>query len=80
MESAGQTLTGNAWDGPLGRHLPLVEAKMVNHFDHRFSTYEGATQANLNVGALPRLDAAAHADPHLFTQPDYWVAEGEVQA
>ncbi len=80
MESAGQTLTGNVWDGPLGRHLPLVEAKMVNHFDHRFSTYEGATQAQLNVGSLPRLDAAAHADPHRFTQPDYWVAEGELQA
>jgi hypothetical protein len=80
MESAGQMLTGNVWDGPLGRHLPLVEAKMVNHFDHRFSTYEGATQAQLNVGALPRLDAAAHADPHHLTQPDCWVAESEVQA
>jgi hypothetical protein len=78
MESAGQTLTGNVWDGPLGRHLPLVEAKMVNHFDHRFSTYEGATQAQLNVGALPRLDAAAHADPHHLVQPEYWVAEKEV--
>jgi hypothetical protein len=80
MEAAGQTLTGNTWDGPLGKFLPLIEAKMVNHFDHRFSTYEGATQAQLNVGALPRLDASAHADPHRFTQPDYWVAEPEVKA
>jgi hypothetical protein len=80
MEAAGQTLTGNTWDGPLGKFLPLIEAKMVNHFDHRFSTYEDATQAQLNVGALPRLDAAAHADPHRFTQPDYWVAEPEVTA
>jgi hypothetical protein len=80
MEAAGQTLKGNTWDGPLGKFLPLIEAKMVNHFDHRFSTYEGATQAQLNVGALPRLDPAAHADPHRFTQPDYWVAEPEVTA
>jgi hypothetical protein len=80
MEAAGQTLTGNTWDGPLGKFLPLIEAKMVNHFDHRFSTYEGATQAQLNVGALPRLDAPAHADPYRFTQPDYWVAEPEVAA
>jgi hypothetical protein len=29
---------------------------------------------------LPRLDTAAHADPHRFTQPDYWVAEPEVAA
>jgi hypothetical protein len=80
MEAAGQTLIGNAWTGPLGKYLPLMEAKMVNYFDHRFSTYEGATQAQLNVGALPRLDAAAHADPHRFTQPDYWIAEADVQA
>jgi hypothetical protein len=78
MEAAGQTLTGNTWDGPLGKFLPLIEAKMVNHFDHRFSTYEGATQAQLNVGALPRLDAAAHADPYRFTQPDYWVAQENI--
>ena len=53
---------------------------MVNHFDHRFSTYEGATQAQLNVGALPRLDAAAHAAPHRYTQPDYWVSETHIQS
>jgi hypothetical protein len=80
MEEAGQTLSGNCWNGPLGRYLPLVEAKMVNHFDHRFSTYEGATQAQLNVGALPRLDEAAHADSVRLSQPDYWVAESDVQA
>ncbi len=80
MEAADQTLTGNTWNGPLGKFLPLIEAKMVNHFDHRFSTYEGATQAQLNVGALPRLDAAAHADPHRFTQPDYWIKETDVRA
>ena len=80
MEAAGQTLDGNTWDGPLGKFLPLIEAKMVNQFDHRFSTYEGATQAQLNVGALPRLDTAAHANPHRFTQPDYWVAETDIQS
>ena len=80
MEAAGQTLSGNCWDGPLGVYLPLVEAKMVNQFDHRFSTYEGATQAQLNVGALPRLDEAAHADPARLSQPDYWIAGTEVAA
>lgn len=27
---------------------------MLSHFDHRFSTYRDATQANLNKGTLPR--------------------------
>lgn len=80
MEAAGQTLTGNVWDGPLGRHLPLIEAKMVNHFDHRFATYDGATQAQLNVGTLPRLDPADHADPHRFTQPANWIHQHDIKS
>ena len=42
------------------RWLPLYEAKMLSHFDHRFSTYEGATQAQLNMQTLPRLSDAEH--------------------
>lgn len=78
MESAGQSLTGNTWDGPLGNFLPLIEAKMVNHFDHRFSTYEGATQAHYNKGFLPKLDSADHAVSNRLAQPDYWVSIDEV--
>jgi hypothetical protein len=80
MESAGQALTGNTWDGPLGKFLPLIEAKMVNHFDHRFSTYEGATQAHYNKGFLPKLDSASHADPYCLAQPDYWIAGRDIQS
>jgi hypothetical protein len=78
MESAGQSLTGNTWDGPLGNFLPLIEAKMVNHFDHRFSTYEGATQAHYNKGFLPKLTSADHAVPNRLAQPDYWLSQDEV--
>src|SRR5579884_3620743 len=34
--------------------VPLYEAKMIYQFEHRYGTYEGATQAQLNVGSLPR--------------------------
>ncbi|MEU4438616.1 Eco57I restriction-modification methylase domain-containing protein [Micromonospora chalcea] len=60
------------------RMLPLYEAKMVHHFDHRLGTYEGATEAQLNVGTLPRLDDDAHRDPAATALPRYWVAEQEV--
>ncbi|MCX7404889.1 MAG: N-6 DNA methylase, partial [Planctomycetia bacterium] len=36
MQDAGQTLAGNCWDGPLGKYVPLIEAKMVHQFDHRY--------------------------------------------
>jgi hypothetical protein len=35
-------------------YAPMYEAKMIYQFDHRYGTYEGATQAQLNVGSLPR--------------------------
>jgi hypothetical protein len=80
LEGAGMRLEGNRFVGDSGTYVPLVEAKMVHHFDHRFGTYEGQTTAQDNQGKLPELDAHAHADPHRITLPYYWVAEGEVSS
>ncbi|PZG16114.1 restriction endonuclease [Micromonospora craterilacus] len=77
---AGWHLDGNVFVRGAERMLPLYEAKMIHHFDHRLGTYEGATQAQLNVGTLPRLDEDAHRHPGRLVMPRYWVAEQEVQA
>lgn len=61
-------------------YVPLYEAKMLSHFDHRFSTYKGATQAQLNKGALPRLTDEQHDDPDLEPLARYWVDRFEVDA
>ncbi|GFG53373.1 restriction endonuclease [Mycolicibacterium agri] len=61
-------------------YVPLYEAKMLSHFDHRFSTYQGATQAQLNVGALPRLTDKEHDDPNAEPLARYWVRRSEVDA
>lgn len=61
-------------------YVPLYEAKMLSHFDHRFSTYKGATQAQLNVGSLPRLTEEQHDDPEFETLARYWVERSEVDA
>ena len=61
-------------------YVPLYEAKMLSHFDHRFSTYRGATQAQLNVGSLPRLTDKEHDDPDLEPLARYWVDRTEVAA
>ena len=78
MEGTGHRLMGTRFEGPSGTFLPLIEAKMIHHFDHRFGTYEGQTQAGANQGKLPELDATAHADADRHALPDYWVAEAEV--
>ncbi|GIE90490.1 Eco57I restriction-modification methylase domain-containing protein [Actinoplanes regularis] len=82
LEADGWTLDGNTYRPPdsneTTRMLPLYEAKMAHHYDHRFSTYHGATQEQLNVGALPRLDDDAHADPAHLPLPRYWVEAEQV--
>lgn len=72
----------NGWSYMRGdkEYVPLYEAKMLSHFDHRFSTYRGATQAQLNVGALPRLTDEQHDDPELEPLARYWVERSEVDA
>ncbi len=72
----------NGWSYKLGNteYVPLYEAKMLSHFDHRFSTYKGATQAQLNVSALPRLTDEQHDDPSLEPLARYWVERKEVAA
>ena len=37
-EERGHKLDWSGSDGPDGLHFPLLEAKMVHHFDHRFGT------------------------------------------
>ena len=79
LESLGAQFDGWAWAKGDKRWLPLYEAKMVNIYDHRFSTYAGATQAQLNVGSLPRLTDQQHADPSCEPLARYWVAGQEVE-
>jgi len=53
---------------------------MIHHFDHRLGTYEGQTQAQANMGTLPRLTPEQKRNPSCSVLPRYWVAEKEVDA
>lgn len=58
--------------------LPLYEAKMFFKYDHRYSTYEGATQAQLNTGTLPQLTDIDKEDPNKKVLPRYWIEKKEL--
>ena len=58
--------------------VPLYEAKMFHQFDHRYSTYENATQANLNAGILPQTTPEMKQNFNFGLQPRYWVDKKEV--
>lgn len=69
---------GNVFQRDGERLLPLYEAKLVHHFDHRFSTYQGQTEAQANQGKCPELTGVEHDDPNRLVEPRYWIPEAEV--
>ena len=71
----GWRLDGNVFVKGDKRMLPLYEAKMIHHFDHRYGTYEGQTEAQANVGTLPRPTLEEKRDPSYVIMPRYWVQE-----
>ena len=80
LEAGGWKPENNHYVRDGSRSVPLYEAKMAHQFDHRFSTYKGATQANLNKGTLPQSTSEQHADPDFRVMPEYWVAEAKVES
>lgn len=75
LEGQGARFDGWAWHKGNERWLPLYEGKMLSHYDHRYSTYANATQAQLRVQTLPRLTASQQDDASVEALPCYWVAD-----
>ncbi len=73
LETDGWLLDGNTFHKSGEVCQPLYEGKMIWHFDHRFGTYEGQTQAQANKGFLPQLDETQHNNPSLLPMPRYWI-------
>lgn len=58
------------------RYVPMFEAKMIHHFDHRFGSYAGLN-ARPADGTLPETPDILKADPNYEAEPWYWVPEEE---
>jgi hypothetical protein len=73
LADTGAAREGADWRLPDGaRMVPLYEAKMIHHFDHRWATYEGDGETSRDV------TLAEKADPTFAAMPRYWVPETEV--
>jgi hypothetical protein len=70
LEAEGWHLEGNVFHRDGEKYLPLYEAKMVHHFDHRWASYEGLETRDVTL--------AEKQDPAALALPRYWVPEGEV--
>jgi Eco57I restriction-modification methylase len=73
----GWTLKGNVFARGNKRMLPLYEAKLVHHFDHRLGSYDKRPEGSQDT-ELPRLDLDEKNDPMRLPIPRYWVDGAEV--
>lgn len=81
LAAAGWQRDGTDWlrDGGDARYVPLYEAKMIHHYDHRWATYgNGAVGAGDEEGARD-VTVAEKADPGFEPTPRYWVPQAEVR-
>ncbi|MDQ0407798.1 MULTISPECIES: Eco57I restriction-modification methylase domain-containing protein [unclassified Streptomyces] len=67
----GWRLVGNVFTKDRTRMLPLYEAKMLHHYDHRWATYN-------SDGATRDVNLAEKQDAQSAVTPRYWVPEKEV--
>ncbi|MBJ6622583.1 Eco57I restriction-modification methylase domain-containing protein [Streptomyces sp. DHE17-7] len=68
LEETGWTLKENVFTRNGKRMLPLYEAKMLHHYDHRWATYDDA-------GDTHSLSRGDKDNPNTLVMPQYWVAE-----
>lgn len=73
LEADGWRLDGNVLVRGDARMLPLYEAKMLHHYDHRWATYEPD-------GSTRELTLAEEQNPSYLALPRYWVAGPEVDS
>lgn len=73
LESEGWIKQGNIFRKGNKKFLPLYEAKMIWHYNHRFGTYEGASPEELARNKLPELQPSQLVNPLLYPMPNYWL-------
>ncbi|WP_399892157.1 Eco57I restriction-modification methylase domain-containing protein [Streptomyces sp. BBFR51] len=70
LVASGWTLDGNVFIRGEERMLPLYEAKMLHHYDHRWATYDAGDETRpLSLEEKDRCDS--------LVLPRYWVAEND---
>ena len=81
LTEAGSARDGRTWaseqGGDVERMVPLIEGKLIHHFDHRWATFDdgGPTAVPSARDTTP----SEKRNPDFSAQPRYWVPESEVQ-
>lgn len=80
LEEGGWNLEGNVFTRGRDRMLPLYEAKMLHHYNHRFGDYSLADLVQgKGVRQLPRPELSRLDNPSFSVHPREWVDESLVR-
>lgn len=76
LAKEGFARDGRDWvsGNPGTRYVPLYEAKMIHHYDHRWATYDDGVGDKDSRGLFEQ----EKRDPSFEAQPRYWVPRREV--
>jgi len=77
LESEGFELWGNRMRIRNEIYLPLYEAKMIWHYDHRFGSYAGIDSRTSTQTPTPNIEQ--YKDSEYKIQPWYWVNKNLVE-
>ena len=78
LTDAGWELQGNVFEQGSECYLPLYEAKLFHQYDHRFATFEDASEKALKSGNARAMTPEEKANPDAVVLPRYWVPAEEV--
>lgn len=73
----GFELKGNSFINSSTEYLPLYEAKMVYHYNHRQSDFRNTNGQRVHI--LPKYSEIDLKDPYLAPIPYYWVSKFEIE-
>jgi hypothetical protein len=73
-------LDGGVIGHNVDRFIPLYEAKMIHHFNHRYGDFLNAPEKDeTEYREIPQADATTLADPNYEPTSRYWVPDREVR-
>jgi hypothetical protein len=79
LEGDGWKLDGNVFTKGGDRYLPLYEAKMIHHFNHRWGDYALRAPGSRDT-ELPDVPIESLKNQQYIVMPRYWVPKPEVDA
>lgn len=79
LEADGWHLEKNIFCKDDEKYLPLYEAKMIHHYNHRYGDYSDLPPGSKST-QLPEVPVERLKDPNYEPMPRYWVPEAEVES